>query len=96
VRGHSILKKGEQIVFAADDLGYLIPRDEHIDVETQLKFLGWHELETCPKCSSRNLFPFQYSENTLIDVECISIEISDLELHNKIWTISGNALSKFV
>ena len=95
VRGHGVLRKGEQFVFAADDLGYLIPRDEHIDVETQLKSLGWHQLETCPKCGSRNLFPFQYSESTLVDVECIPIEITDLEPHNKIWTISNKALSKF-
>jgi len=93
-RGHTVLEKGGRIVFAADDLGYLVPRGEHVEIEEQLKSLGWHQLETCPKCGSRKLFPLEYPEETLAEVECVEIQRSDLEKVNNLWQVSDDSLSK--
>jgi hypothetical protein len=95
-RGHSVLEKGERIAFVADDLGYLIPRDEHIEIESQLTALGWHQLETCPQCGSRTLFPLNYKQQSAVEVPCISVNRGDLEKQGGLWRLSADALRKFV
>ena len=93
-RSHSVLEKDGRIVFAADDLSYLVPYDEHIEIETQLKQYGWHELETCPKCKSRNLFPLEYNQKSMVEVQCFTVGKSDLVNTGKLWRLSASALEK--
>ena len=88
------MEKGTKIVFAPDDLGYLVPRGEHVEIEGQLKSQGWHQLETCPKCGSRRLFPLEYPADTLAEVECFEVQRSDLEKADDIWKLTNEALSK--
>lgn len=94
-RGHSILEKNNTIAFAPDDLGYLVPRGEHIEIEEQLKSLGWHQLETCPRCGSRSLFPLTYSQESCKVVECIEVKREDLEGQSGIWRLSQSGIKKF-
>lgn len=93
-RGHTVFEKGSLVVFAPDDLGYLVPVGEHIEIESQLKSMGWHQMETCPKCGSRKLFPLEYSEESALEVECIEINRDDLVKGKNVWELSNSALSK--
>jgi hypothetical protein len=94
-RGHTVLEKDGRIAFAADDLGYLIPRGDHIEIESQLTAIGWHRLECCPKCGSRKLFPLHYDSETTMDVQCIEVRREDLEKHGDWWKLSPQGLARF-
>lgn len=94
-RGHTVMEKGERVVFAPDDLGYLVPRGEHIEIESQLTGLGWHQLESCPRCGSRRLFPLEYSANSQVDVECDEVTGEDLEKRGRYWRLNQNAVKRF-
>jgi len=94
-RGHSVLEKDDRVAFAADDLGYLIPRGEHIEIESQLKAMGWHQLECCPKCGSRKLFPLEYKDETAVEISCLEVQRGDLEKQGELWRLSADGLEKF-
>ena len=94
-RGHTVLEKEGRIAFAADDLGYLVPRDDHLEVEAPLKALGWHQLQTCPKCGSRSLFPLACRPDSIVEVPCLSVGLEDLEKKGGAWTLSPEALRRF-
>lgn len=94
-RGHSVFEKSDVIAFAPDDLGYFIPRGERIEIDAQLKALGWHHLETCPNCSSRCLFPLRYSQESCKEIECIEVQQEDLEGSSGVWQLSPDGIKKF-
>ncbi|GAB2492868.1 hypothetical protein [Arenimonas alkanexedens] len=94
-RGHTVLEKEGRIAFAADDLGYFIPRGDHIEIESQLTAIGWHRLESCPKCGSGSLFPLHYDPKTMVDIECVEVRREDLEKNGQRWTLSPYSLVRF-
>jgi len=93
-RGHSVLKKENDIIFIPDDLGYFFPKSAHLDFEKEIKEKGWKDLESCPKCGSKDLFPLKYDHDSMKDIECILLEKDDFEVIENEVRLSPNGLNK--
>ena len=77
-RGHRVLTKEKRILFIPDDLAYCFPDAANFDYSEPFKKEEWKDLETCPKCGAKNLFPPTYDQEKMEDVDCIFIEPEEI------------------
>ncbi len=87
-RGHSVLTKGDRILFIPDDIWYSFPIGTDFDIEVLFSDLGWRPLESCPKCNSKKIFPPVYDENTAETIECQTINCENFEKVNSDWKLT--------
>ena len=93
-RGHAVLRKGDKLLFIPDDLAYLFPDAPNFDYCSVFENEGWVDLESCPKCGELNLFPPQYDQNKMEDVDCIYVDQHDLAEECGVWSLTGLGRTK--
>ena len=91
-RGHSVLEKSGRVLFIADDIWYLFPEGTSFDIDALFFNLGWRQIESCPKCKSIDLFPPLYTQESSVDIECLSVERRDFVFANEQWVLSDTAM----
>ena len=93
-RGHSVLTKNNQILFIPDDLAYCFPDAGNYEYGDLFRDAGWRDLESCPKCGSRKLFPPAYDPHSMTDVGCLHIDQHDLVEVAGAWSLSETGREK--
>ena len=87
-RGHAVLKKKDRILFVPDDLVYFFPDALNFDYYSIFAEEGWLDLESCPKCGELNLFPPQYDQSKMVDVDCLYVDQHDLVEEKGSWSFT--------
>jgi hypothetical protein len=59
-RGHTVLQKGERVLFIPDDISYAFPSDFDFTYPELFLQRGWRDMESCPICHSRQLAGVRY------------------------------------
>lgn len=93
-RGHSLLTKNAQILFVADDLAYCFPDADNHEYVQLFREEGWRDLESCPKCGSRNLSPPACDQQSVAEVDCIHIDEHDLVEEDGAWSLTESGREK--
>ena len=90
-RGHLVFERGQRVAFVADDIWYGLPNGTSFSIPDLLEPLGWHLLETCPRCRSANLKSDDLANSPREHVPCEDVGADSFEKVGETWSLTRDA-----